>query len=89
MNETQLLEYGYEDNSSFEIKYEKCHIEIQSINGTFNQTLPCVNGYSYVPERSRSFVSEVTLLTFILSEAFNSKFRLQIAFILNIFFFKF
>lgn len=62
MNETQLLEYGYEDNSSFVIKYEKCHIEVQSRNGSSNQTLPCVNGYSYVPERSRSFVSEFDLV---------------------------
>lgn len=61
LTETQLSDLKFADNSSFTLKYEKCHIEVLTFNQT-NQTLPCLNGYSYTPERSRSFVSEFDLV---------------------------
>ena len=64
LNETQLANLGFEDNSSVVINYKKCHIEVQNFNKSTNQTLSCINGYNYISKKSSSFVSEVIFFIF-------------------------
>ncbi|XP_052827973.1 organic anion transporter 3 [Octopus bimaculoides] len=65
LNTSQLQEYGYHSNETHEIVYEACQININSLDGSSkNETLECINGYSYDRDKYSSFVSEILIAMF-------------------------
>uniref|UniRef100_A0A0L8I106 Major facilitator superfamily (MFS) profile domain-containing protein n=2 Tax=Octopus bimaculoides TaxID=37653 RepID=A0A0L8I106_OCTBM len=63
LNTSQLQEYGYDSNETHEIAYEACQININSLDGSSkNESLECINGYSYDHDRYISFLSEWDLV---------------------------
>ncbi|GAB1601326.1 hypothetical protein Ahia01_000410900 [Argonauta hians] len=60
---SQLHQYGYRDNLSHIVTYEQCEIHIVSLNGEgSNNTLSCINGYSYNETKGLTLVSEWDLV---------------------------
>ncbi|XP_029657377.1 solute carrier family 22 member 8 [Octopus sinensis] len=63
LNMSQLQEYGYRSNETHEVVYKACEIIINSLDdNSKNESLACINGYSYDHDKDISFLSEWDLV---------------------------